>query len=409
MINKYCLTSDKAGDLFVGIRFLDGSPQVIFPHGYAIPSDEKECRKDIFRLLGVLQMFSNHEEGENVKNQKKILAKLPISSYQYIIQDFLQNGYYTEKEVRYVRSQRGKISWKRTIQQEDAQIDDGNVIYLNFQVKTNHIKSDNLLTHIHRYCVYQSFFLFGWLYFSSDYLPEKPRITFNKKLFLSVLKQALSNTFNDSKRKLFQSMINILSNNDDEMEIKSLSIGVNRFDPVWEKLIDVVFGEPDKGKYFPHATWHIIKNGIVEQSSALEPDTIMKYDGKLYVLDAKYYRYGISDRPNDLPPTSSIQKQITYGKHIAENFNEVEFNHIYNAFVMPFDSKGADKTKFVSVGTADWEIYSKNTPNYAYVLGILLDTRWLITEYSKYNESEIESLARMIEESLNTYRRMINQ
>ena len=99
MINKYCLTSDKAGDLFVGIRFLDGSPQVIFPHGYAIPSDEKECRKDIFRLLGVLQMFSNHEEGENVKNQKKILAKLPISSYQYIIQDFLQNGYYTEKEV----------------------------------------------------------------------------------------------------------------------------------------------------------------------------------------------------------------------------------------------------------------------------------------------------------------------
>lgn len=404
MLKKYCKTSTETADLFVGIRFVDGVPEVVFPHGYHLADEDKECRKDIFRLIAVLQKFTEHKEGNTSRDTNDIITSLPISSYQYLIQDFLTHGYYTEKEIKYIPSQRGKINWKRTIQQEQAQIDNGNVVYLSFQVKTNRINSNNLISKIHKYCVYICFLRFGWLYFERDYLPEKPEIAFNKKLFLEALLQALNDTYNDQKRKLFQSMINIIKEFDDDIKIKDNAVGVNRFDPIWERLIDFVFGEDDKEKYFPHATWHIIKNGKIEQSSALEPDTIMKYSGKIYVLDAKYYQYGLTEWTNDLPATSSIQKQITYGKHIAEQFDDVDSNEVYNAFIMPFDSGKGEVLKFVSVGTADWEKYGPDTPNYAYVLGILLDAKYLITEYVKHNQSEIEHLAETIETSLQYYR-----
>ncbi len=406
MLKKYCKTSSETMDFFVGMRFIDGEPEVVFPHGYHLSDEDRECRKDIFRLLIVLQKFTERKEGDTSGDTKDIITSLPISSYQYLIQDFLTHGYYTENEIMYTSSQRGKINWKRTIQQEKAQIDNENAVYLNFQIKISHINRNNLISEIHKYCVYICFLRFGWLYFDYNYIPDKPEISFNKKRFLAVLIEALNNTYNDQKRRLFQSMINIIKDCDDGIRIKDKAVGVNRFDPIWERLIDFVFGEDDKKKYFPHAAWHIIKNGKVEQSSALEPDTIMQYAGKIYVLDAKYYKYGLTGWSNDLPATSSIQKQITYGKHIAEQFDDINSDKIYNAFVMPYDSNGGETIKFVSVGTVDWEKYSLTTKNYAYVLGILLDTKHLVNEYAKHNQPEIERLAETIETSLQYYRNM---
>lgn len=404
MRNGYFKTSEESTDSFVGLRFKDGIPEVVFPHGYNLSENEVECRKDVFRLLNVLKKFTDLQQGNTTNSKKETITQLPISSYQYIIHNYLNYGYYTETEEQYVKSQKGKINWKRTIQQEKPQLDGSNVVYLNFQTKTNQINTNNLLSKIHQYCVYLSFLKFGWLYMSSNYLPQKPIIKFDKKLFISTLEQAISNTFNESKQKLFRSMINILNEENDEINIRNKSYGVEHFETIWEQLIDHVFGEDDKKKYFPHATWHIIKNDKVEKSSALEPDTIMKYNGKTYVLDAKYYQYGISQNPKDLPNTSSIQKQITYGKHIAEQFYKGSENSVYSAFVLPYKSENLDKWKFVSIGSADWEEYNSKTYNYAYILALLLDSKWIINEYSRHNDYEIEKLANLIETSLNSYR-----
>lgn len=196
----------------------------------------------------------------------------------------------------------------------------------------------------------------------------------------------------------------VIQDTQEDVSLDSVAIGVNKFDPIWERMIDYVFGEEDKERYFPHATWHIINNGKVERSSALEPDTIMKFKGKIYVLDAKYYQYGITGYISDLPATSSIQKQITYGKHIAEKMNEVPVDDVYNAFIMPYEAQDENIIKFTSVATADWEKYDSTTKNYAYVLGILIDTRWLISNYVKHNIIEIEKMADKIEESLKYFR-----
>ena len=402
MLKDLCSVCNFADDGFIGIQFRDGLPHVSFPRGYTISDDEDIVRKDILGLITVLQKFSNQHEGQNIIGNGKDQTAFPILSYQYVIKDFIAHGYYAEHEVAYRLNDRGKINWKLTIQQIQPQVDNGNVVHLNYITKQS-INKASILTKIHEYCVYESFTKLGWLYLSTAYLPKKPSIRFNKKMFLTTLNDALKNTFNSDKKLLFSSMIEIVNFIEEQADLREFQFGVTRFEYVWEKLIDYVFGESNKEIYFPHAKWHIIAGNRTE-SSALEPDTVMKYDGKFYILDAKYYKFGITGLSVHLPATSSIQKQITYGDYIATR-HTVESNNIYNAFVMPYAANsGDDIIKFVSVGTADWIKYSPKTENHKYVLGLLLDTKHLINTHFRQNGKAIQKMSKLITDSLKKYR-----
>lgn len=410
MRKGYCITSEDTGDNFVGIRIRNNEPEVVFPRGYNIPDNEAERRKDIFRLIGVLQRFTPKKEGGKPRGSTEVTAERPLTSYMYVIHDYLMHGYYIEKENDYIHAPKGKINWKRTIQHESACVSRKNAVYLNFQVLHSRYNENNLITHIHRYCVYESFRLFGWLYLSSNYRPKKPAIKFDKSLFTIVLRKALLKTNNDEKKKLFASMLNIVNDSREDINYRNSAIGVNHFAGVWERLINYVFGEDNIEHYFPHAQWHILENGKFVTSTALEPDTIMKFRDSIYILDAKYYQYGVTWASGDLPNTSSIQKQITYGKHV-QTMNEVEPENIYNAFIMPYNCANTTEQegyilKFVAVGSAGWEEYKKKDDlhNYSYILGILLDTRHILTSFSRHNLIEIERLADVIEKSIKEYK-----
>ena len=84
-----------------------------------------------------------------------------------------------------------------------------------------------------------------------------------------------------------------------------------------------------------------------------------------YVIDAKFYKFGVSGNPADLPESSSINKQITYGEYIAtqEWFRERYGDDVpvYNAFLMPYsalDNRFGTNDIFVNIGeaTGDWKI-----------------------------------------------------
>ncbi len=402
MLKELCSVCNYSDDGFIGIQFQDGVPHVSFPRGYSLSENDDNIRKDILSLIAVLQRFSKHREGKNISGVGETRISFPILAYQYLIQDFITHGYYSEREVKHTLSDHGKINWKRTIQQVRPQIDNDNVVYLDFVTKRS-INSTNIITRIHEYCVYESFSKLGWLFLSTGYLPQKPRIKFNRRMFLSTLNDALKNTYNSEKKRLFSCMIDVVNNIEENSLCSNFQFGVSRFEYVWENIIDYVFGENNKEVFFPHAKWHIIQGSRVE-SSALEPDTIMMLNGKIFILDAKYYKFGVTGNALHLPATASIQKQITYGDYIAK-CQFADRNNIYNAFVMPFEADfGEEPLKFVSVGTADWIDYSDATENYKYVLGILLDTKYLISTYTRHSGREILRASQLIIESLQMFR-----
>ncbi len=409
MLEQFCSVSNTVdSDDFVGVRIIDGIPEVKFPIGFSLSNDDEQIRRDIIHLLSILRDFTKRREGDAPGSLESKESMFPLFSYQYIILDYLSNGYYQEKEVSYIKSTKGKINWKKTIQHIQPQLSGGNVVYLENIVKTNRLKDNNLITQIHQYCVYESFLKFGWLYMLSTKMPLKPIIKFNYKLFMSVLQKEYTNTFNTSKKLLFKSMMNIISQQKDPLSRQiDFSFGVSRFEYVWESMIDYVFGEENKERFFPHARWHLSSQSLSSQSSALEPDTVIIRNNNAYILDAKYYKFGITKQLSDLPHTDSIQKQITYGEYLRSQNSieatgrQAEYGEVYNAFVMPFDCSGSEEPyHFIGVATADWK---DSLNNHEKVVGILLDMRHIFEIYARYNLSEIDRIIQKIENEVNNF------
>lgn len=128
------------------------------------------------------------------------------------------------------------------------------------------------------------------------------------------------------------------------------------------------------------------------------PDTIMIYNGKYYILDAKYYKYGWTGNPAHLPNGSSINKQITYGEYL-EKYKNVDTDSLFNAFIMPYNmAKNHFKLTSVvgNIGEAvgDWRY---NKKYYERIQGIVMDTRYLMYHYSGNTMKEKIVLAECIE------------
>lgn len=385
-------------DSFVGIRYKRNGIEVVFPMGYEIGEDDDTVRRNILTLLYILSEFTEKAEADNKLQSQLNKSGFPVFSYIYLIRDFLANGLYVEKENNYTTAKRGKINWGKTIKTQKAYPSQGSLVYLDYIVKNSTINQNELITLVHEACLYRCFERIGWLY--TSYKPPKPRLEFDKKFFETIVIQGISKTYNDKKRALFGHMLNVIREESNEDLLEDFTYGTYRFEYVWEKMIDHMFGIIDKDKYFPHSNWHILNGN--KENSALEPDTIMIKDGIAYILDAKYYRYGVTNQPKHLPATSSISKQIIYAEYIEDKEmtdNDGRKLKTYNAFILPFSKNGkyfkTDRNyKYIGYADADWKSHFDH--DYEHVEGILMDINYLMENCSRQKQSDIDELAELI-------------
>lgn len=391
-------------DIFVGLKCDGDDISIHFPLGFDISHEEKELRSDILLLLDTIRSTTSRKESEYVQGIKSYeQVSFPVQAYLEVIFDFYKRGYYKEIEVLYNVAKRGKINWNRTIKTQKAYIQDGNAYYLDFVTKNNSLQNDQMITLIHEYCVYESFDKMGWLFTNS--MPQKPRIKFNYRMFKGILMDKIASTFNDNNKMLFRNLLAIIDYTGSGFSTKKFQYGTYRFEYIWESLVDKVYGISGKEEFFPKTYWNIDKN--VVPNACLEPDTIMLCNNDVYVLDAKYYKYGATKRAADLPESTSINKQITYGEYIDEqkNFRQKYGDNmkVYNAFLMPFNSrsdKWMTEDKVIRIGQAygDWKT---NLKSYEKVQGIVVDIKYLMKLSTRQNEEEIRVLADKIAKYVN--------
>lgn len=404
-LKEYCrINTNIDADTFVGIKCVNGDISVNFPLGFRLSEDEKQIRKDIMLLLNVLSKNTERKDSEVNNRMSYIDVKLPIQAYLCVISDYYARGYYKERENVYEVSKRGKISWGKTIKTQRAYIQDDEIYYLDFVTKKRTASENELITLIHEYCVYESFSKIGWIL--SSYMPAKPRIKPNLKLFSSVIKRKIAETFNERNKQLFRYMLAIISCMGDDGDANNFKYGTYRFEYVWESMIDKTYGIVNKADYFPKTKW-VLHDGEHE-NDVLEPDTIMLANNAIYVLDAKYYKFGRTGVPRHLPESAPINKQITYGEYIAEadKFKDEEGNSpmVYNAFLMPYDLFGkkfrtGKELHYIGRAIGDWKPTGESKI-YEQVAGILLDVKSLMKAHS-HDEDKIMRLAELIEEKMN--------
>ncbi|GAA7979360.1 hypothetical protein HpMS51_00870 [Helicobacter pylori] len=311
-LKKCCFRDNELSDNFVGIRSINNDLQICFPLGFDI-SDDKNIRTDIKKLISVLLEYNKAIACENFLNNKNdiIRSNFPLTAYKNVIEYFLSHGYYAENKSYYENSAKGKINFSKTMKKNRPIIQNLNnknsFIYTRFQVKKEMINENELITAINKYCVHEAFSKFGFVF--SLFIPPKFKLPTDKNYCIYLLENRLNNTFNDDRKILFQSMKNILLQDDNILDKTDFKFGTYNFYVVWERMIDRAFGIKNKEVYFPKTKWNLRRSNQ-NPDYLLQPDSIMLFGDKIYILDAKYYKYGISGVASDLPSSASIIKQI---------------------------------------------------------------------------------------------------
>lgn len=395
------VVSNYSNDNYVGIKFLDDDIEVYFPLGYEIPSDNSECRKSIIKLLKTISIEKILNKGDskyslNTGKDKEI----PINSFLWIINDYLNNGLYTDKEKIYVRGKSGKINWKKTLNTK-FYISNNSAIYLDPYVEKNTLE-DNIITDIHAYCVGVSIDYIGWI-FGNIPRPNN-NIRVNKiDYYISVINKELLHSFDDKKKNLLLNIKKILEMAGGEYKSKLKNIGTNAYESIWEYMVNSVYGNLDPKLYFPNSKYNLIGFDKEIDSSSLRPDTVLEVEKDLYILDSKYYKYGITKNPFDLPSTDSIQKQITYGDHAKNKI--CKHKKIFNAFIIPYNKYNnkfelEKNIEYVGFAQSSWR---NSKELYEHIGIILIDTKFLIDCYNRQEDNELSKLLASIQKIVDTF------
>lgn len=392
---------------FMGIKIKDKHIQIYIPQTLQLSENEIRRNHELVLFLQSLNLTELTEE--DILSGNVSGNKWPFESYIWVIHDYVENGIYYNHERKYSKDRSGKIDWKRTIRTTPI-ISNSNVIY-NQLVTSKMTASNDKISEIYKMCVNQSIERMGWVFNLNFRL--HPNIYMNRAEMAYLVKQEYLSTFDDVKRLRFKHMLNIIDGIDDSQhKTNEHTFGITNYYYVFEYMVDAFFQGISgnlKKKYDPSGYW--LLNGFEKlQSSNLRPDTIClnQKTGETFILDSKMYQYGFTKNVKDLPQTSSMQKQITYGDFIH---NYVDSNaKIRNAFILPFykDKFADDKNVQFSndknlayIGKAIVNYRSKEEiQDWDNIYTFMIDFNFLLNNYMRKDSRYILSLEKKIRELL---------
>lgn len=393
---------EKSND-FVGIRIEDGEINIYVPQVFR---KETNYKRDLLLFLKSISLAKTLEKEKLDKGSNNLDNVWPINSYLWIIKDYLENGFYYNREKVYSNSYSGKIEWKKTMKQIPI-YSDGNIIYDKL-VTSKMAASNDLIAQIYKLCLKQSIEKIGWVY-NYNLKVDVQQIVSTSEMVATVRKE-INNTFDDIKRMRFNHMLKILKTTEGNKVVSNeYTYGIENYYYVFETMVDKLFDgikESEKKKYNPNGYWQL-NNQMPGLASSLRPDTILKKDRATYILDAKMYQYGVTKDVRDLPETQSIQKQITYGDYAYHQLNE---NKVRNAFILPYNKKlkcfveDTNTLKYSDGNLAyfgqaytDWRNI-EDQKDYEKVYAFGIDFNYLLKNYNKLDYDIIDSLCSKIEE-----------
>lgn len=397
---------------FVGLRIRNEEIHFHYPESYQLAKkeDKKAFRYDVLNIIRTISLAKS-KSAINSASDNGIAQndQFSLVSYLWIIRDYLSNGYYHNSEKIYQTNGKGKVNWKKTLNTQPI-ISNGNVIYNNVIVEVRN-DCDDIITEAHKWCVFDSVRKIGWLFGLNEKSVFVARTAGSViRKYIQAIKTELLRTFDDMKKARLNHMLQVLTGVDDSDRTREIVYGVDKYHYVYERMVDYVFSNvPDITKFNPNAKWYLKKNGNApKEASSLRPDTIRlesissgsSTDEKVaYVLDAKFYRFGTTGNESDLPTTTSIQKQITYGDNIICNLQKKEnIKLVYNAFVLPYNKLDnpfgyVSNLEYVGYSEANWR---NDELSHTRICAFLIDTKHLISTWSQGNCKE--DIAKLIKE-----------
>lgn len=376
---------------YVGVIIIENIILNVYPK--YITSNEN-IKNDFKQVIQVIKKYNKSKEDFNYQNDEiEDISYNRLSMMLYFLEDYYENGIYSNIQNILEINGNGEIDWNRTVNENIAIIQENKPYYLELQTKYKINDLFDYFRMLHEFIItecshyLEKIGLLELFDLTPVELSDKEQDDFGDvDIILEKLQKELNMEFNTRKQKLLQSMHSYISNKNAHTNENYLTLyGTPAYHKVWEVMCAHVFKDllhknlrdlklpvSLKPNYPPNIKliqlikkpkWFYKDIYPKEADGTFIPDIVTFYKNEFIILDAKYYSLKFTqDKLNGQPGLESITKQYLYELAFKDFIKTHKFSGVKNAFLFPtydekIENKGHIKLEILSkMGLKDIQV-----------------------------------------------------
>ena len=322
---------------------------------------QKSNYKD--KAVKLLQLFGQYTKREKLEEEEletfgaidSTTSYNMLSTIIFILNDYIENGVYTNEKSVYELNGNSEINWQKTIDDVMPILSNGNVLYLDYYTDTYITDDENYFMQLHKYIINEctkkldSYGLIEYFGFSRFEFDVDENTLGSPNYITTRLNNELFIQFVSRKQILLKAMISLINNviiNSDNNFVSFY--GTRSFNLVWEKTCGYVLNNKYSllRKLISNPIWTL--EGVIEyKAPTLKPDILCVTHNTFAILDAKYYKLEIkNDTIVGHPGVEDVTKQYLYQLTFEAFIRKFNFSNVKNVFLLP-----TEKNSLSQIGT----------------------------------------------------------
>ena len=344
---------------------------------------------ELRQILKVLEKYNSRNQIIRMFNETSENSSFNLLAVQlFLINDYYENGIYSNTEDIVEINGSGEILWDKTINETFALISDGTPYYTGLLTKKRTNNESDYFKRLHE-CILtrisqemKNADLLDLLEITEIDLTDQELDDFGEtEYILYRIEQELNTQFNTRKQLVLKTIHSYISNGGSLNDINSTSLfGTTSFNLVWEDVCSDILNnqlhtpiavlatplKPVNQFYISRTLIEIIEKPQwtitgEEADKTLIPDLITISGDQFLIFDAKYYTPVLSPgkKPQGQPGIESVTKQYLYQQAYRQFIIDHGLKQVKNCFLMPTEKSIVENMEsvrmnmFASMGLQD--------------------------------------------------------
>ena len=344
---------------------------------------------ELRQILKVLEKYNSRNQIIRMFNETSENSSFNLLAVQlFLINDYYENGIYSNTEDIVEINGSGEILWDKTINETFALISDDTPYYTGLLTKKRTNNESDYFKRLHE-CILtrisqemRNADLLDLLEITEIDLTDQELDDFGEpEYILYKIEQELNTQFNTRKQLVLKTIHSYISNGGSLNDINSTSLfGTTSFNLVWEDVCSDILNnqlhtpigvlatplKPVNQFYISRTLIEIIEKPQwtitgEEADKTLIPDLITISGDQFLIFDAKYYTPVLSPvkDPQGQPGIESVTKQYLYQQAYRQFIIDHGLKQVKNSFLMPTEKSIVENmgsvrmNMFASMGLQD--------------------------------------------------------
>jgi len=351
---------------FVGVIVVAGCALKCYPK-YLLSKEEP--KNELKQVLKVLEKYNSREQIIRMFNDSSESSAFNLLAVLlFLIQDYYENGVYSNTEDIIESNGSGEILWDKTINETFSLLSNNRLYYVDLRTKKRIMDDFDYFKRLHE-CILtkaskemKDADLLDLFEITEIDLTDEELDEFgDKEYILYRIENELGTQFNTRKQLVLKTVYAYIDHSGNLYDTDCLSMfGTNCFNLVWESIcadiMDNQLEKPLGTLNLPHPLKSEYNRNqklieLIEKpfwsatgktaNETLIPDLVTITPSQFIIFDAKYYNARLEDgtTPKGQPGIESVTKQYLYQLAYQRFISDHGFADVKNCFLIPTENK----------------------------------------------------------------------